>query len=252
MEDVLAALAGQHAQLDGLLGTLRPDDWTRASRCEGWTVTDVVLHLAQTDELALASVEERFDDHLGRITRSFGAAADVDAGADALVAAERGASPRDVHERWRTGAGALRDAFAACDPHARVAWVAGRLSARTLATTRIAETWIHTGDVAGAVGVDLPPTDAPRHVARLAWRTLPYAFERAGRRLTGAVTFELRAPDGDTWTFAPPEGEATTTIRGDALDLCLVAARRVDAHDTTLSGDGPHAAAVLDLVRTYA
>jgi hypothetical protein len=46
--------------------------------------------------------------------------------------------------------------------------VPGELSARTLATTRLAETWIHAGDVAGALGVTLPPTDRLRPIARLA------------------------------------------------------------------------------------
>ena len=87
----------------------------------------------------------------------------------------------------------MRDA----DPHARVTWVAGELSIHTLATTRLAETWIHTGDVADAVDVMLVPTDRLRHIARLAWRTLPYAFGRAGRELSGPVAFELIGPDGE-------------------------------------------------------
>ena len=58
------------------------------------------------------------------------------------------------------------------DLSARVTWVAGELSARSLATTRLAETWIHTGDVADALGVSLVPTDRLRQIARLAWRTL--------------------------------------------------------------------------------
>ena len=79
---------------------------------------------------------------------------------------------------------------APADPHARVTWVAGELSARTLATTRLAETWIHTGDVAPAFGSS-SPTVRLWHIARLAWRTLPYAFARPGA--TGPVAFELRA-----------------------------------------------------------
>ncbi len=252
MEDVLASLAGQHEQLDAVLSALHDDDWTRASRCDGWDVRDVVLHLAQTDELALASLEGRFAEHLQSVAGSFGAATNVDDGAAALVAAERGQPPVEVHERWRTGAACLRHALDDADPHARVTWVAGQLSVHTLATTRLAEAWIHTGDVADAVGVDVPATGTIQHVAHLAWRTLPYAFDRAGRRLHGAVALDLRAPDGATWTFVPPEGVPTTTIRGDALDLCLVAARRVDPAATGLTGDGPDVAAVLELVRTYA
>jgi uncharacterized protein (TIGR03084 family) len=146
----------------------------------------------------------------------------------------------------------LRTALGACAPGERVDWVAGELSVRTLTTTRLAETWIHTGDVADALGVTLAPADRLRHIARLAWRTLPYAFARAGRTLTGAVAFHLIGPNGDAWAFDPPEGAAATTIEGPGVELCLVAARRVDPGRTSLRGDGPDADAVLDLVRTYA
>jgi uncharacterized protein (TIGR03084 family) len=132
-----------------------------------------------------------------------------------------------------------------------VTWVAGQLTTRTLATTRLAETWIHTGDIGAAF--DDPPSASDRlwHIARLAWRTLPYAFARDGRELSGPVAFELRAPGGDDWTFAP-NGEAATRVRGDALDLCLVAARRRAPADTGLAAEGPDADAVLELVRTFA
>ena len=76
-------------------------------------------------------------------------------------------------------------------------WVSGDLSARTLATTRLSECWIHTGDVAEALGVELEPPDRLWHIARLAWRTVPYAFARAGRDAPGPVAFELRGPNGD-------------------------------------------------------
>src|ERR1035438_2539352 len=52
----------------------------------------------------------------------------------------------------------------------RVPWVAGNLSARTLATTRLSETWIHTQDIADAIGVDLVPSDRLKLTSRPAWR----------------------------------------------------------------------------------
>jgi uncharacterized protein (TIGR03084 family) len=223
----------------------------RSSRCEGWTVADVVLHLAQTNELAVASAEGRFAEALAQLTGGAGPAASVDDGADRMVEAERGQPGPAVGDRWRASANALLDALGRCDPHKRVVWVAGELSARTLATTRLAETWIHTGDVAAALGRTPAATDRVWHVARLAWRTLPYAFGRAGRQLAGPVAFRLVGPNGDAWVFAP-EGEPLTTVEGDALELCLVAARRVEPASTTLRAQGPDGLAVLELVRTYA
>ena len=78
-----------------------------------------------------------------------------------------------------------------------------------------------------------------------------YAFARAGSRLSGPVAFELRGPDGASWSFVP-DAPAATVIRGDGVELCLVAGRRLPAAASSLSGEGPDAAAVLELVRTYA
>jgi uncharacterized protein (TIGR03084 family) len=132
-----------------------------------------------------------------------------------------------------------------------VPWVTGLLSARSLATTRLAEGWIHTGDVQAAFGRPPSATAGLRHIARLAWRTLPYAFAEAGRELSGPVAFELTGPSGERWDLVPDD-EPATVVRGDALDLCLVAGRRRTPADTGLTAEGPDAKAVLELVRTYA
>lgn len=249
--DAIAALAEQQAELSKLLAGLTEADWSRPSRCEGWTVADVVLHLAQTNELAVASLRGQFPAATEGLAGGFDSAGSVDESADLMVARERDRPTRVIRDRWQTGVDALAEALATADPHARVTWVAGQLSARTLATTRLAETWIHTDDVAAAFGGPLTPTDRLWHVARLAWRTLPYAFDRAGRRLRGPVALILQAPSGASWDFVPDE-EPQTSVRGDAVELCLVAARRVEARDTGLVAEGPDATAVLELLRTYA
>ena len=266
MQQIVECLAAQHGELDALLSGLADSDWAEPTRCPGWSVADVVLHLAQTDEVAVASAEGRLAE-AGGGWMVIGAqqGETVDDVAAAAVAAQRGAPAPEVLARWRTAAAAVRAALAGCEPGARLTWVAGQLSARTLATTRLAECWIHTGDVADALGVDLPPGDRLWHIARLAWRTLPYAFARAGASLSGPVAVVLDAPGGGRWSFgdaaapnaaapnaAAPNAAALTTVRGDAVEFCLVAARRLDPARTRLTAEGPDAAAVLDLVRTYA
>jgi uncharacterized protein (TIGR03084 family) len=251
VEEILSALADQMDELDGKVAGLDDAGWDAPSACEGWSVSDVLLHLAQTNEMAVASLEDRFPAFVARMAEGAPPTADVDEAAGLMVERERGASGPEVLARWREGVDALQSSLAAGDMGRRVTWVAGQLSTRTLATTRLAETWIHTGDIAAAFGDPPSASDRLWHIARLAWRTLPYAFARDGRELTGSVAFELRAPGGETWTFAP-DGGAETTVRGDALDLCRVASRRVEAADTGLTAEGPDADAVLELVRTFA
>jgi uncharacterized protein (TIGR03084 family) len=251
MEEIVAALSDQQAEMAGLLLDRDAEAWLSPTPCEGWNVADVVLHLAQTDELAVASVRGTFGATIDAFTTGLGAAGDVDEGAAAMVARERDRPASEIRARWQAVADDLHELLLTADPHRRVPWVAGNLSIHTLAATRLSETWIHTGDVAAAFGVTLRPTDRLRHVARLAWRTLPYAFGRAGRTLQGPVAFELRGPDGVAWDLVP-DSEPQTVVRGDGVELCLVAARRVAPEATGLRAEGPDGAAVLELVRTYA
>jgi uncharacterized protein (TIGR03084 family) len=249
MDELLADLAAQHAELGGLLDGLDATAWGATSRCPGWSVSDVVLHLAQTDEMALASLQDRLAEHLQDKAAAWAGATSVDGGAGQLVEAERGDPPGVVHDRWRASAAALREALASRDPHDRVTWVAGELAVRTLATTRLSECWIHTHDVAAGLRTDLPVPARIHHIARLAWRTLPYAFAQAGRPAPGPVTFALTSPAGEAWVYGDGTG---TVVQGSAFELCEVAGQRRSAADTRLTALGPDGPAVLALVRTFA
>jgi uncharacterized protein (TIGR03084 family) len=267
----MECLAAQHAELDAMLTRLDAGAWEApVPDCPGWTVADVVLHLAQSDDAAVASAAGHFgaaglartgtvparSDQAGGAAESGGAvgaggaAPTVDEVAAALVEEERGVAPAELLARWRSTAARVRTALGQVEPSARLRWVAGELSARTLATTRLAEGWIHTGDVGRALGVPVGADDRLWHIARLAWRTIPYAFSRADRPAPAPVAVTLRAPDGESWSFG--DDDAANTVRGDALDFCLVAGRRRTPGQTALVAAGPDAAAVLDLIRTYA
>ena len=250
--DILIALASQHAELAELIDGCTSDDWERPTRCEGWDVAAVLVHLAQTDELATASAHGELDHYRhGLLGDREYQTVSVDDAAAAQVEAARPAGGDAIRQRWHEASRAMRAAFHAGDPHQRVTWISGQLSLQTLATTRLSECWIHTGDIASALGIELQPTDRLRHIARLAWRTLPYAFQRADTAMKGPVALDLIGPNGEQWRF-DPDAPALTTIRGSAAEFCEVAARRVDPDATDLVGYGPDAAAVLRLVRTYA
>lgn len=281
MDDVVTALAAQHAELAALVGPLDDGALAKPSACAGWSIADVLLHLSQSDELAVASLAGALET-ASRGSAWAGAGGDVEDLAADSVAAER-TTPEAARTRWQAAATALDTALRTADLGARVTWVAGELSARTLATTRLAECWAHTTDIAigllaggpssaGAseqtgtvlagspsapatdiaepLGVALEPTDRLWHIARLVHRTVPYAFARGGHEPTGAVRVAVTGPGGEEWTFGPDD--APTTVTGPAADLCALGAQRVDAGATALRADGPDGAAVLRLARTFA
>lgn len=251
MDPVVRALSDQLDELASMVGTIGEAEWRRPSACVGWSVADVVLHLAQTNEMATGSAHGRLLEAADGA--AWAAAGDgVDEAADAGVAAQRGASGAEVYVRWQRSADEMVTALREADPEVRVQWVAGDMSPRTLATTRIAETWIHTGDVAIGLGVHWAPTDRLRHIAYLVHRTVPYAFARGGLAEPRPVAFVLVSPDGrDEWVFGDRDS-AATVVQGPALDLCLVAGQRAEAADTALVATGPDADELLAVMRTFA
>jgi uncharacterized protein (TIGR03084 family) len=238
-------LAAEQERLEGILAGLDETQWVSASGAAGWTVADVVLHLAQSEESVVTTTTG------GDLRAGFGdvAGGTMDGRIDALVRAER-AAPDVVFERWRRARRAALDALRAADPDQPVRWVAAPVKPVTLATTRLAEHWAHGLDITGPLGLEFPDTGRLRHVAWLAHRTLPYAMTVAGEP-PAPVRCELTAPDGaSVWEFGPPDAESG--IAGSAGQFCRVAARRLAPADSGLTASGPHGAAALRLMRTYA
>ena len=242
-DTVIDDLVAEAVRLDGILGLLTEEQWLADSAAGGWSVADVVLHLAQSDEGVVASADG--------VSPRAGATAGstVDEWAARMVDAER-AAPAEVFLRWRNGRDAAVAALRGADPQRPLQWVTGPVKPATLATTRLAEYWAHGLDITGPFRIDFPDTGRLRNIAWLAHRTLPYALSLAGEEPV-AVRCSLTAPDGAaTWTFGPDDAESE--ISGPAGAFCRVAAQRLDPAESGLRATGPHAATALRVIRTYA
>lgn len=244
--DVLGDLEAEEDRLAGILVGLAEARWRLASAADGWSVADVLLHLAQSEELVVASVTGRAGPGLGNA--GYGMGGTVDDVAERLVRFER-AEPAAVLGRWESARRAALEVLHAADPAQHVPWVARPLRPRTLATTRLAEHWAHGLDITAPLGIVLEDTPRLWHVAWLGHRSLAYAFELAGDPPPD-VRCELESPDGATWCFGAPDAE--TLVSGPAGDFCRVGARRLSPERSALRAEGPHGAEVLARLRNYA
>jgi len=248
-------LAAEQKRLEEILFGLDEAQWTSPSGAQGWTIADVVLHLAQSEEGVKATATHQ------QLRAGLGAVAGntMDERAAEAVRAERAASA-EVFARWQRARQAALAAVRAADPDQPLEWVTGPVKPATLATTRLAEHWAHGLDITGPLGIKFPDTERLRHVAWLAHRTLPYALSLAGQPPV-AVRCELTAPDSpapgspapdstDTWRFGPPD--AASAITGTAGDFCRVAAQRLYPAQSGLRASGPDGATALRVLRTYA
>jgi uncharacterized protein (TIGR03084 family) len=237
-------LVAEQDRLENILAGLDETRWTSASGAAGWTVADVVLHLAQSEEAVTATVTHAaLRTGLGAVT-----AGTMDERAAEAVRRERSA-PAEVFGRWQRARRQAASALRGADPQQPVEWVGGRVKPATLATTRLTEHWAHGLDITVPFGLGLPDTERLRHIAWLAHRTLPYALALDGEQ-PADVRCELTAPDGSGgWRFGPPD--AGSSITGPAGDFCRVAVRRLEPAQSALEARGPHGGTALRLLRTY-
>ncbi len=236
-------LEAEQDRLDGILAGLDEAQWTTESGASGWSVADVVLHLAQTEEAVVAAATG------AGIGSRPDPAMSVDRAMELLVQSQR-AAPAEVFGRWQTARVAAVAALRAADQRQPLRWIEAPLKPATLATTRLAEHWAHGLDIVGPLGIDLPDTERLRHVAWLAHRSLAYSLALAGEQAQ-PVYCELTAPDGnDTWQFGPPDAASVITGAGGAF--CRVAAQRLAPEQSGLRAEGPYGAIALSVLRTYA
>ncbi|MEV5435074.1 TIGR03084 family metal-binding protein [Streptomyces sp. NPDC052682] len=244
---VLDDLREESEELDRLVARLAPGQWTRATPAPGWTVAQQIAHLAWTDRSALLAVTdaEAFQLLVDKALAAPGSFVDEGAEEGARV------PPAALLARWRAGRTALDRALRAAPPDTRFPWYGPPMSAASMATARLMETWAHGLDVADALGVTRAPTDRLRHIARLGVRTRDFSYGVHGLTPPAApVRVELRAPSGALWTYGPEE--APQRVTGPALDFCLLVTQRAHRADLALRADGPDADRWLDLAQAFA
>jgi enediyne biosynthesis protein E11 len=246
VDEVLADLTAEGDELDAMVAVLSPPQWALQTPAPGWSIAHQIAHLAATDGMvALAATDPaEFERHLPRT------AGDFDGVIEASLAEQLSGSPDELLARWRTERAAAHDALASVPTGQKVPWLVVPMSAASLATTRVMEVFAHGQDIADTLGVTRRPTDRIRHLARFGVRTRDFAF--LARGLTPPAEeflVELTAPSGATWSFGPQD--AAQSVRGPAVDFCLLVTRRRHRHDLALTATGPDADRWLDVAQAY-
>ena len=240
-------LAAQSDDLDRLVADLDDESWRLPTPAAGWTVAHQIAHLAWTDEVSAIAAAD---------PAAFNAViAEAIAHPDEYVdqAAEDGAAaaPSEILRRWRSARATLADALIAVPDGVKVPWFGPPMSATSMATARLMETWAHGLDVADALGVHLPATDRIKAVAHIGVRTRDYAY--LVNEMTPPTTpfrIELTAPSGDIWTWGPDD--ATDIVRGPAVDFCELVTQRRHLADLDLDVVGRDATIWVGIAQCFA
>ena len=244
MEEAVAELAAEHADIDGVLARLSDEEWLLPTPAEGWDIRDQVSHLADTNDICVDTViggpRPLNEEALKYTSPEAFTQSGVDKG--------RAMTPAAVLDWWRTSAARNREVLLEKDARDRVPWGLG-MSAKMMATARMMETWAHAGDIRGGLGLAPSATPRLRSVAFLTLRAVPYALsyakvEQPSGTLRASLTY-----DGETWDIGPDD--ADNVITGDALEFCRLGIRRIARAETLLKAEGPLADAALDNLRAF-
>jgi uncharacterized protein (TIGR03084 family) len=247
MAALVADLAAESGDLTRLLVPLRPADWELPTPAAGWAIRDQVSHLAFFDQTAtLAATDpERFRREAGQLMSGGGDFTEV------VARDHRHLRAGELLEWLASTREEYLATFARLEPSTRLPWYGPPMSAASSVTARLMETWAHGQDVADTLGVTRPATGRLRNIAHLGVATMGFSFTVHSQPApTAPVRVELAAPDGTTWNWGP--ADAADTVRGDALDFCLLVTQRRHRADTGLTATGPVAAAWLDLAQAFA
>ena len=242
LQGLLADLDAESAALDDVVAGLDDTGWSTVTPAAGWSVAHQVAHLTWTDDIASLAATD---------PAAFRALPDVGGAVDTGAAAGAAVPPAELLARWRTGRIALAAALAAVAPGEKLPWYGPPMSAASMATARLMETWAHGVDVTDALGLPPSATDRLRAVAHLGVATRGFAHLQHGRPAPADdVRVELVAPSGAVWTWG---GEsAADRVTGPALDFCLRVTQRRPRAALDLVAAGPGADRWLDVAQAFA
>ncbi|MEV3857415.1 TIGR03084 family metal-binding protein [Streptomyces sp. NPDC050095] len=242
-------LRTESEQLDLLVRDLEAEAWSTPTPAPRWTVAHQIAHLAWTDRAALLAMGDP-DAFAGEVEKALAAPDSfVDDGAEAGAALE----PAVLLAQWRDGRAELQKVLrSAAETRTKFPWYGPPMSAASMATGRLMETWAHGQDVADALGVVREPSDRLRHIARIGIRARDFAFAVQGLPAPdgGEFRVELLAPGGQLWTYGPED--AAQRVTGPALDFCLLVTQRAHRDDLAVRAEGADADRWLDIAQAFA
>jgi uncharacterized protein (TIGR03084 family) len=244
---MVADLGAESDNLDALVAPLPAHRWADPTPAPGWTIAHQIGHLLWTDRVALTSVTDEAGFAQVLAAAQTDPAGFVDAGAEELAAL----APPQLLTDWRVTRVRLHEALLTVADGRKLPWFGPPMSAASMATARLMETWAHGLDVADALGVKRPATGRLRSIAHIGVRTRDFAFVINNLAPpTEPFRVELRGPAGDTWSWGPPD--APQRVTGSAEDFCFLVTQRRPVSALDVTAHGPDAQRWLRIAQAFA
>lgn len=218
--DAATPLLRQRARLAARLAGLDADQWAAPSRCEGWSVQDVITHLVTTNQFWAFSLRSALDGRPTRLLASF----DPVASPAEMVAAARSQTSGEVLAAFVDSNEALAGAVGTIGEDG---WSTpgeappGHVALHAVALHALWDAWVHERDVVLPLG--MTPVEEDDEVAGcLAYAAALGPAFAVTRGETRRGTLAVRATDPDV-RLVVETGESVVVRTGEAPDAapCL-------------------------------
>ena len=243
-------LRAEYDELAARCATFSAREWELPTGFFHWTPWDEIAHLLYFDRTATQALTDAdaFAEHAKELNAFMNAGKHI----SHLCREQFGhLDGPALLATWRPVYARLVDRLSAFDPKARLPWYGPTMSARSFATARLMETWAHGQDVWDAVRRKRPLNARLKHIAHLGVTTFGWSFAVRGQQPPGPAPYvELQGPGDEAWTWGDPA--SAESIRGPALDFCLVVTQRRNVADTALQVRGATAAAWMQAAQCFA
>jgi uncharacterized protein (TIGR03083 family) len=211
--DRLAAMRSEREACLAFCRQLTPEQWQAPSAAEGWRIQDVVAHLG-------GIAHEFFTPYMAKVIR----ARSIERFNDQTVERRSGRTAAEILAEYETWTGRLGKLLAAANrtPLGKAPFKLAEMGwypMGVLASAVVFDTHTHLRhDMAAALELEAPPTDAIRMAAILEWMFA--VLERSRRPEMGwldrPVALTLTGPGGGTWRIEPQESGRLTARPGSS------------------------------------
>ncbi len=234
---ILEPAVRQRQRLVAALAGFTDEQWAHASRCDGWSNRDVIVHLDSTNSFWAFSIASGLK---GEPTRFLATFDPVASPAD-LVAGSQDIPPAEVLDRFTASTAALTDLLAglAEDDWSTVAEAPpGHLAISAVTHHALWDSWVHERDILLPLG--LTPDEEPDEII---------ACLRYGAALAPAFAVTNGDADAGVLTVAVTDPEARFVVAVDGH--IEVRTDQADQADVALTGNAVEVLETLSIRRPF-
>jgi len=246
VDQICDDIAAETQALTSVVKDLTEDQWRAPTVVEGWDSHETILHLAATDWICHLTLvnPQLFVDIRTQLSKG-------ETSVHKTVGPEvRALQGRELWEWFLNGRSEMVNALRQTDPKARITWLGPDIGARSLATSRLLETWTHSHDLADSFGVEYPRTNRLRHIAHIGVVTHEFSYINHGLVPPDQpIRVELTGPDGEKWNWGPED--ATNKVTSTAYEFCKVITRRIPVADSAVETQGALATEWMEIAQPW-